>query len=355
MVFSDCLPWVGPQATWFACGCGYIGKALDQEYESALAVGYSTYTPFHQGGGEEQAVTQDGSSFQSRSLQVLTWLLKENLIPSNGSLLDYGCGNGSFLKASAVLAPKMELHAADISDSHRSAVLALPHVRSFQVLPFEPAEVQKFNVISLIHVLEHVPEPIAVLASLATRLIEGGVIVIQVPDLLANSFDLVIADHLSHFTEESASNLARAAGFEVVASVRGVVPKEVSLTLRWASSALSSISLSNDTARQLTSHAFEFLDQWKFQASSNGATGIPVTIFGSSIAASWVASLVHDDSHLVKEFLDEDPARQGWQLRGFEIRQPSRVQRSERGVVLVPLVPVSARLHSLGFEPVFLV
>ncbi len=89
LVFSDCLPWIGPHATWFACGCGYIGKALDQDYESALAVGYGTYTPFHQGGGEEQAMTQDGSSFQSRSLQVLTWLLKENLIPSNGSLLDW--------------------------------------------------------------------------------------------------------------------------------------------------------------------------------------------------------------------------------------------------------------------------
>ncbi len=165
--------------------------------------------------------------------------------------------------------------------------------------------------ISLIHVLEHVPEPIAALASLATRLIEGGVIVIQVPDLSANSFDLVIADHLSHFTEESASNLARAAGFEVVASARGVVPKEVSLTLRKASSALSSVRLSNDTARQLTSDAFEFLEKWKLQASENGATGIPVTIFGSSIAASWVVSLVHDDSYFVEEFLDEDPVRQG--------------------------------------------
>ena len=359
LVFSDCLPWSGPQAIWFACNCGYVGKACDQDYESALTFSYANYSPFHQGGGEEQAVTQDGSSFLSRSSKVLTWLLKENLIRSTGSLLDFGCGNGSFLKASAALIPSMNLHAADINDSHRDAVLSLPNVHSFQVLPLEPKEVEKFDVISLIHVLEHLPDPIATLGNLASRLTQDGVIVIQVPDLSANFFDLVVADHLSHFTEKSASDLVRAAGFEVVASALGVVPKEITIILRKASSNLSSVSLSNDPSRQLTSDAFEFLEKWKAAAGAAGDSGLPVSIFGSSIAASWAVTLLEDRGHLVKEFLDEDPARLGGQLRGIKIKQPSRAASPERRVVLVPLVPVvsvsvSARLQSLGFETVFL-
>ena len=359
IVFSDCLPWNGPFAIWFACECGYVGKTCDEDYQSALAASYANYAPFHQGGGEEQAVTQDGALFQSRSSQVVSWLIKENLIGNSGSLLDYGCGNGSFLKASAALIPRMELHAVDINDSHRDIVLSLPHVRSFQVLPLKPTVDQTFDVISLIHVLEHIPDPIATLASIATRLTEGGVIVLQVPDLSANYFDLVIADHLSHFTEESARNLAQAAGYEVVSCNRGVVTKEITLVLRKAHPSMSSTSPSNNTGWQLASDAFEFLGKWKLQASEVSTSGFPVSVFGSSIAASWLTSLLEDSGDLVKEFLDEDPARQEGRLRGIEITQPSSVAPSERGVVLVPLVPtvailVSSRLQCLGFDPVFL-
>jgi hypothetical protein len=47
LVFSDWLPWSGPQAIWFACNCGYVGKAFDQDYESELTFSYANYSPFH--------------------------------------------------------------------------------------------------------------------------------------------------------------------------------------------------------------------------------------------------------------------------------------------------------------------
>jgi SAM-dependent methyltransferase len=359
LVFSDCLPWCGPAATWFACDCGYVGKACDAEYKAALEVSYGTYAPFHQGGGAEQAVTQDGRLFLSRSSQVLSWLLKENLIPSSGSTLDYGTGNGSFLKAAANLLPNMQLHAADISESHKGEILSLPGVNSFQVLPLPINDVQQFDVISLIHVLEHISDPIEVLTELGSRLAERGVIVVQVPDFSANAFDLVIADHLSHFTEESAKNLARAASFEVVKCATNVVKKELTLVLRRPTSALAAFRPRNSHVQGLISDAFAFLGKWKQQTSVTRTCGLPVTVFGSSIAASWVASLLEDGGTPVNGFLDEDLEREEGHLRGIQISPPSRVNMSDRGVVLVPLVPaaaaaVSARLHSLGFEPVFL-
>jgi hypothetical protein len=231
-------------------------------------------------------------------------------------------------------------------------------VESFQVLPLEPSGDQNFDVISLIHVLEHVPDPITVLTELATRLTRGGVIVIQVPDFSANYFDLVVADHLSHFTEESVTNLARVAGFEIALCASGVVSKEITLVLHEKKSALREVLPSKATAQRITGDAFAFLEKWEQLASATRARKLPISIFGSSISASWLLSLMHNEISLVKEFIDEDPARQGRQLRSVSITQPSHLELSERAEVLVPLVPsvaeaVSFRLQTLGFKPVF--
>jgi len=51
------------------------------------------------------------------------------------------------------------------------------------------------------YVVEHVQNPSEFIHTLLGKLSPTGMLVALVPDLARNPFDLVIADHLSHYTE----------------------------------------------------------------------------------------------------------------------------------------------------------
>src|SRR5205085_10385374 len=73
-----------------------------------------------------------------------------------------------------------------------------------------------FDLITLIHVLEHIPNPRALLVELRKKLKPGGMLVIEVPAFMRNPFDLLIADHIVHFNEVTILQTMRTAGYDTV-------------------------------------------------------------------------------------------------------------------------------------------
>ena len=59
-----------------------------------------------------------------------------------------------------------------------------------------------------------------------------GLLLIEVPDAELNPFDIVVADHASHFSKTTISAVVRSAGYEVIACGNLVVPKEITLLAR---------------------------------------------------------------------------------------------------------------------------
>jgi hypothetical protein len=74
------------------------------------------------------------------------------------------------------------------------------------------------------HVLEHIPEPIGVLADVRRLLQEQGVLMVAVPNFSslqskfgqANWYHLDPPRHVNHFTSEGLCSLLKTAGFEVL-------------------------------------------------------------------------------------------------------------------------------------------
>jgi 2-polyprenyl-3-methyl-5-hydroxy-6-metoxy-1,4-benzoquinol methylase len=77
-------------------------------------------------------------------------------------------------------------------------------------------KVERFDLISMAHVLEHLPEPVAYLANLCDRLLEeGGTLLVEVPNLYAHdSFEVA---HLVSYSAHTFRQVLNKAGYEVQA------------------------------------------------------------------------------------------------------------------------------------------
>jgi hypothetical protein len=162
---------------------------------------------------------------------------------------------------------------------------------------------------------------------------------IEVPNLAESPFDILIADHCSHFSPRVLVNLVETAGFEVIRLVEGLIPKEISLLARVRNKPLRSFgkftAMDTDDLAEGQKQVLECHLSWlaivlsQAREFSNG-----IGIFGSSIAATWLASELVD---AVRFFVDEDVARAGQLHLGLPIVSVDDVPGNTP--VLMPLRP----------------
>jgi len=156
-------------------------------------------------------------------IQNLMFRFKRHLIKrySNGvKLLDYGSGVGNFSKFMTdngfnVLAIEPDKRAMITSIS--KSVVTVSHLKML-------SDKERFNTITLWHVLEHIPDAQKIITELKLHLDKKGIMFIAVPNL--NSHDclyyksnwaaLDVPRHVWHFTSSGIQILMQKAGFELV-------------------------------------------------------------------------------------------------------------------------------------------
>jgi len=117
---------------------------------------------------------------RERGLQARGILKVAQRLQSRGRLLDIGAGSGILVEQAA----QMGYQAEGVEPSawlHKMARRReLPvHLGTFP----HPAAVGKFDLITLIDVLEHVPDPLDLLRNIAKQLSESGVALVVTPDV----------------------------------------------------------------------------------------------------------------------------------------------------------------------------
>lgn len=141
---------------------------------------------------------------------------------SRGTILDYGCGTGMFLKVSK----KSGWNALGMEPDSGARSIALNmalDVNSDKSTLSVSHPNQKFNAITLWHVLEHITDLDETLAFLKSALLKDGVLIIAVPNyrsLDARTYKEFwaaydVPRHLYHFDVDSVSKLLLKAGFEL--------------------------------------------------------------------------------------------------------------------------------------------
>ncbi|HEX9792727.1 MAG TPA: class I SAM-dependent methyltransferase [Planctomycetota bacterium] len=132
------------------------------------------------------------------------------------SLLDFACGNGAI---TAMLAPHFErVVGVDASAPHvATAASAHPGIEFVQALAEDYRAAEPFSTITLLNLLEHVVDPVDLLARVSGNLARDGVLIVNVPNALAanrriarmmgsladeyelSPFDLEIAGHRRYY------------------------------------------------------------------------------------------------------------------------------------------------------------
>jgi SAM-dependent methyltransferase len=329
-VTSDCIPWRAGGTLAICERCGCIQKSITEKWRSETNKIYSNYRIYHQSGGAEQAIFNAAGQSGSRSA-ILALRLAESLkLPENGSLLDVGCGNGAFMREFGRVRPQWVLSGTELSDINRATVEFIPNVESFYTCSLNEIP-HSFDLITMIHVLEHIPHPTQTLATIRGMLSKNGRLVIEVPDCLKNPFDLIVADHSTHFTASSLRMLVESSGFKVEQMDEGWIPKELTLVARRASAVAERLPADGVGKACVEAHL-----RWLEGVVATGESLEDVQnfgIFGTSIAGVWIFNALNGSPQF---FVDEDPLRVGRSLLDRPVYNPGQTPAGGHVLIALP-------------------
>lgn len=332
-VTSDCKPWPAGGTLFFCPGCGTVVKATDQKWLDEIQAIYSNYTIYPQSGGFEQPVHDPLlGQFRPRSEVLLSGFLREFPQAPRGRLLDVGCGRGGFLQAFHRQRPGWSLVGTELSAKYKEFVENLPGVELMHAGPVEDLP-GTFDLVTLVHVLEHIPYPTELLRALRARLADGGLLVLDLPAFELNPTDLVVADHCSHFSAAAIRDFLSRVGFTVqLVTTEWITKERVVVAVPGQERAAEC----TEGARTLADvqRTIDLLAHLMKVGRTRPPGGQPWGVFGSSIAGTWLYSALEGD---IRFWVDEDPHRIGKEYLGKPIYSPAQAPAGSD--VLIPLAP----------------
>ena len=353
-VTSDCRTFPAGGHLAVCAGCGGVQKYPDSRWLEEIETIYAAYAAYHQADGDEQVILDSGTgTVRRRSDVILERLVETRPMPASGRALDIGCGSGVTLRAMSNSLSDWRFFGQDLDQRNQPRLSTIPRFETLFVC--EPADIDgRFDLIALIHSLEHFPAPGELLKSLLGKLTASGLLLVQVCDTVRNPYDLLIADHLTHFSADSLRLLAENSGFSVAAVETGWVAKELSMVAvnpeQRSRAQPPAPSRSAGNALSRVRSQLDWLAAMVRDAEHQAAGGTDFGIFGTSICATWLAGFLGDR---VSFFVDEDPSRQGKQIMGKPVLPPHRVPpRSRVYLALVPEIAsrVGERLRTLPLQ-----
>ena len=333
-VTSDCKPWpAGGRLT--VCGsCGAIQKIPDRTWLDETAAIYGEYEIYHLSGGEEQVIFDVGSTACApRSRRLVDFIVKTLALSQTGRLLDIGCGNGAGLTNFSKALPGWTLFGSELNDKALQILRQFPNFDTlFTCAPSDIPGV--YDLVSLIHSLEHMPEPLDTVRNAGRLIADGGWLSVQVPDARTSPFDLLVADHLLHFTTATLGQIVNRAGFTKRILTDVLLKKELTFIGQQGEVEVTPSPSDPDEGRVLVCAHLQWLHDVIAAAQSVAVTGKQFGILGTSISGMWLFGALGDQ---VEFFVDEDTSRVGQTYQGRNIYRPEDAPAGAN--VFMPLIP----------------
>ncbi|MEM9209895.1 MAG: class I SAM-dependent methyltransferase [Pseudomonadota bacterium] len=338
-VTSDCKSFE-PGGRLAVCNvCGAVQKPTDAKWQSEIEMIYREYSPYFQSSGIEQAVFDPSHGKpRRRSTVILGRLHETHPIASSGRMIDVGCGNGVMLSAFADFRDGWDLYGHELSDLHIEKLKTIPGFDGLYTGDLEDLP-GHYHLITMIHALEHFPDPYEGLAQLKDKIDPEGCLFIEIPNAAVTPFDLMIADHVSHFARQDLARLLGRAGMGAKAIADDWVTKELSVVATPSGPVVDlPPSVEPAAARARVQGQLDWINAVTSGAQEAARGPGKLGLFGTSVAAMWLHGQIAD---MVDFFVDEDPSRKGTTLFDRPVYTPSEVP--DGGIVYLALIPPVAK------------
>lgn len=333
-VTSDCKPWYKGGKLGVCGSCGCVQKIDDINFYNECRLIYSEYTIYHQSEGQEQKIFEQSKGMAiPRSELILNKIFKQFALPSKGHLLDIGCGNGNLLRSFSKLYPHWVLAGSELNGKYKKIVEQIDNVEAFYTCSVEEISSQ-FDIITLIHCMEHIIDPKTFLKKLRDKINDEGLMLIEVPDYRQNPFDLIIADHCTHFGMEELKKLLNISGFEIIIAESGYISKELTCLARKKKNFINFKQYKKEDIfdKDTIVSALTWLQQTVQQAYKITEKG-KLGLFGTSIAGTWLCKELGD---AVSFFVDEDPSRREKKFMERKVFHPKDIPDNWNVLIAFP-------------------
>jgi len=328
----------GRVRVWRCADCGHLrGEPLQDERRYYQ----DDYRILLDHDDEDQIYeVRDGHITYRTDHQVRT-LMDRLSLPQGARLLDYGCAKANMPARLLSLRPDLQVHLFDVSPMYREHWRRLVP-DACQAVDRTPADWKGcFDVVTSFFALEHITDPVATVHSVAALLKQQGTFYGIVPDTFGNVADLVVIDHVNHFTRPSLHRLLHDAGFCHI-----VIEDQVHRgALVFRASRIGdptpppAANASAKLAERVAAH-WRGMNQRIRQAEA-GLGGRPLAVYGSGFYGAYILATLQNAGR-VRCVLDASPFRQGRQLFGVPIMTPASLPGDVHDM-LVGLNPAIAR------------
>ena len=291
--------------------CGHIQKLNNKKWQDIVNSIYDNYEIYRASNGCENIVFS-GLGNSSRSQKIIENLQEE--VEEFGTVLDFGCGNGAFLKSFSNAYPKWDLTGYDFNTRYENEILNIKNVKEFSHSNLDKYK-ESFNLIVSNFVFEHLTTPKEILVQLIRALKKEGCLIITVPDFSENPFDLTVVDHCSHFTMESLKFLCSHVNCEIV-NVDKLINRTLTITIKKRENLSDLNHINTKVLYDNINYQLEWLNKIVEEIKEISLTEDNLVIFGTGTASAWISGYI---SKNIKYYLDESIEKIGNDFLGKKI------------------------------------
>jgi len=217
----------GFKVRYYLCQtCGFVFQNFRESAAADPAFYAETYRQLYQ--ATEEPTAKDLRQQRLRAEYQLD-LMQKHGVCRLWRALDIGASSGTLMQTIH------EAYGAEmIGVEPGNAYRKLAEEKGFKLYPsleqLRGSETSKFDLVTMMHVLEHLEDPLGTLKEIRTHLLEDrGFLLVEVPNFYAHdSYELA---HLSCFTEHTLSEMLKQAGYKIMHMRKHGYPRSETLDL----------------------------------------------------------------------------------------------------------------------------
>lgn len=254
-------------------------------------------------------------------------------LPKAANVMDFGAGKATTLQQLLKVWPDVVPYVFDVSTDYAEYWADWVPINQQATYELPQDWTTKFDLITAHFVLEHVADPVRVFKDISRCLLPDGKLFFSVPNAETNSGDLLVVDHLNHFTLSSVT-FALAQAKLIIENIDCDAFSGAFVII--AKKGLPKIDSFHDN-KILTNVLFE----WEaiLQKLKNTEHDAPLAIYGAGFYGSLIATRLNGS---IDCFLDKNPYLQNCSHLNIPILNPNDCPNDVKAVI-VGLNPARAR------------